>query len=134
LLYAFISAKKHLVNVSGDSNALIGDIRPSNVFINEYGDVRFSNLHSWPNEKVNYQKTFDAIKTYLSPEDMDQLHLGAVDNKKNIYSELFSIGLTLVSVGILKDCTDIYDIENFKLNFHELTKRINAFKCSSIYS
>jgi len=65
---------------------------------------------------------------------MDQLHLGLMDNKKNIYSELFSIGLTMVSVGILKDCTDIYDIENFKFNFYEATKRINAFKCSSLYS
>jgi hypothetical protein len=48
---------------------LIGDIRPENVFINLDGQVKFSNLLSWPGEKTNYQKTFDGVNTYLSPED-----------------------------------------------------------------
>lgn len=34
LLYAFIAAKKYLTDINGDSVGLLGDIRPSNVFIN----------------------------------------------------------------------------------------------------
>lgn len=49
-------------------------------------------------------------------------------------SELFSIGLTLLSVTILKNCTDLYDYQKRKFNFNEFINRIETLKLSDRYS
>ncbi len=40
------------------STEKIGDVRPQNVFINDQGLIKLSNILSWPGEKTNYQKAF----------------------------------------------------------------------------
>lgn len=42
--------------------------------------------------------------------------------------------MTILSAGILKDNSDLYNIQTHQLNQYEAKKRINAFKCSSAYS
>lgn len=39
-----------------------------------------------------------------------------MNNEKNNKSELFSIGFTMVAASILKDNSDVYDIEKQKFN------------------
>lgn len=52
-------------------NSKVGDIRPSNIFINEDGQLKVSNLYSWPCETTNLDKTlFDKELTYLAPEEI----------------------------------------------------------------
>lgn len=47
---------------------------------------------------------------------------------------MFSIGLTLISAATLRENSDIYNVDKLKFDSHEATKRINTFKCLSIYS
>lgn len=37
----------------------VGDIRPYNIFINDHGKLKVSNMYSWPKENTNYGKFFD---------------------------------------------------------------------------
>lgn len=43
----------------------IGDVRPQNVFINDKGHIKVSNLNSWPREISNFSKSFENEVTYL---------------------------------------------------------------------
>lgn len=39
--------------------AKIGDVRPQNIFLNDEGKIKIVNIHSWPRELSNYQKSFE---------------------------------------------------------------------------
>jgi hypothetical protein len=43
----------------------IGDVRPQNIFINDKGQIKVSNLFSWPHENTNFTKVLDHEVTYL---------------------------------------------------------------------
>ena len=45
----------------------LGDVRPSNIFLNEDGKIKVANSLSWPSEASNIQKTMDKVPTYLAP-------------------------------------------------------------------
>jgi hypothetical protein len=52
----------------------------------------------------------------VAPEELRQLEQGALENEHNSDSELFSIGLTLLSAGTLQDFTNNYDIKKHTLD------------------
>lgn len=60
----------------------VGDIRPENIFLNEDGKIKVSNLLSWQSEISNFQKAFDKKITYLSPEQIHTLQIGGIDEEK----------------------------------------------------
>ena len=70
--------------------------------------MKVSNLHSWPSEITNYQKAWEKKITYLAPEQVEQLQMGSLDENMHECSELFSIGLTLLSVIFLTPLDSIY--------------------------
>ncbi len=44
----------------------IGDVRPRNIFLNNFERIKIGNRYSWPNETNNYEKCmFDKEQTYL---------------------------------------------------------------------
>ena len=55
LLYGLSSAKANMK----PTFSKVGDIRPHNIFINDHGKFKVSNLHSWPRENTNYGKFFE---------------------------------------------------------------------------
>ena len=58
-----------------------------------------------PNEKSSYyrlvNKQHDSLDYLLAPEDLEQAKKDAVDNKGNYKAEIFSIGATVLSAGLL---------------------------------
>ena len=60
-MYNLTAAKRDFAHHS----AKLGDIRPRNIFINQGGDIKISNLLSWPSEGTNDQKVFEGTATYL---------------------------------------------------------------------
>ena len=46
----------------------------------------------------------------MSPEDMEQLHLGALDNQANTESEIFAIGLLLLATSTQHTHQDLYKL------------------------
>jgi hypothetical protein len=48
---------------------------------------------------------------------MNKLELGGMDDLKNYQSEIFSIGLTILSAAMLQDFNDIYDNKKFKFKY-----------------
>lgn len=95
---------------------VLGDIRPSNVFISRKEEVRVGCLQSFPYETSNYAKFVDKIKpcdeVFLAPEDLKSATELKLDSRDNEKSELFSIGATVMSAGILDDLKEIYDGKN----------------------
>ena len=64
---------------------------------------------SWPGQTSAYRKAIlEEGFGYLAPEDITRLKLGAMDNKENTESEIFSIGLTMLSAGSLQPMKDLY--------------------------
>lgn len=58
----------------------MGDIQSKSIFLNEVGQIKISNLCSWPNEHTNYEKLiFEHLPTYVSPEELEQAKEGRVD-------------------------------------------------------
>ena len=49
----------------------IGDVRPHNIFINDQGQVKISNVYSWPHEVTNYTKVLDNEITYLGTNNLN---------------------------------------------------------------
>ena len=49
----------------------IGDVRPQNIFINDQGQVKISNVYSWPHEVTNYTKVLDNEITYLGTNNLN---------------------------------------------------------------
>lgn len=98
------------------TNGKVGDIRPQNVFLNAEGEARVSCLLSWPREHSNYNKAMDNEVTYLAPEDMDRMEMGKLEDTGNFHSEVFSIGLSVLSAGMLQDFTGLYNIRNFRFD------------------
>jgi hypothetical protein len=53
----------------------------------------------------------------LAPEDLIEAKKASIDNKSNTKSEIFSIGATVLSAGILNSLQSVYDYKN--LTFSE---------------
>jgi len=63
---------------------MYGDLQPRNVFLNADQQVKVGCILSWPGEVSAYRKVMlEEDFGYLSPEDIERLKLGAMDNKNN---------------------------------------------------
>jgi hypothetical protein len=73
---------------------------------------------------------------YLSPEDVEHLRNGTKRLELGVseHTELFSIGLTMLSAGILQNNIDLYDINKMIFNKTEFIKRINFWLTRQRYS
>ncbi len=60
----------------------------------------------------------------LAPEDFPELANNAIDNKSNKQSEVFSIGATVISAGLLDDLRGAYKYKDKKF----LSEEFNAIK------
>lgn len=49
-------------------------------------------------------------------------------------SEIFSIGLTLLSVATRTDFLNIYNLSNFTINLARINEKLNEFKLNRAYS
>lgn len=93
----------------------VGDIRPFNVFIDNERRVKVVNRLSSTLEVSAFSKAKN-LETglLLAPEDLAELAGNAIDNKGNQQSEVFSIGATVLSAGLLHDLQSSYDYKKFQ--------------------
>lgn len=70
----------------------------------------------------------------LAPEDFVELSKGATDNKVNTQSEVFSIGATVLSAGLLDTLADVYDYKNHNFNVAAFRAKLKAWAASPKYS
>lgn len=94
----------------------LGDVRPHNVFLNAQGDFKVTCQLSWPRESTNFSKAFDNERTYLAPEDMARLEMGSNEDASGWASEMFSIGLTVLSAAMLEDFLRLYNLKNYRFD------------------
>jgi len=105
-----------------------GDIRPINVFVQE-------DRYKLTDPKLEVDKNSDAYlkavlqktKTLLSPELLakvpsEKLQHGDVDKFK---ADVFSLGMTLLSVATLKDAEDMYNYTNGVIDDQILNERLH---------
>lgn len=111
-------------------------MRPQNVFLSEKGKIKLANEYSWPGEFNSYEKLLDGQSSYLAPEDMEDLRNGTKrpDLGTNESSELFAVGLTMLSAGNLKENGDLYDTHKMVFDKPEFLRRINFWLTRQRYS
>jgi serine/threonine protein kinase len=112
----------------------LGDVRPHNVFLNSQGDFKVTCQLSWPREATNFTKAFDNERTYLAPEDMARLEMGSNEDTNSWPSEMFSIGLTVLSAAMLEDFLRLYNLKGFRFDTAEATNLLNEWKSNTVYS
>jgi hypothetical protein len=62
------------------------------------------------------------LPTYAAPEEMKQFEMGSTDSERlSPESELFSIGLTLLSAATEEDFLHVYNMETYHFNFDFIT-------------
>ena len=65
---------------------------------------------------------------------MNKLELGGMDDIYNFQSEMFSIGMTVLSAALLTDFSNVYDVKKFKFNYEVATNYIEQWKTNDTYS
>lgn len=65
---------------------------------------------------------------------MNKLELGGMDDINNFQSEMFSIGMTILSAALLTDFSNVYDIKKFKFNYDAATDYLEQWKANDTYS
>jgi serine/threonine protein kinase len=131
LLLSLLEAKRQ----AEDNATFLNDVRPKNIFLNQEGLIKTATPFSWPLSATKYQKSLDKVATYLAPEEVALLEMGATDFAKVApTAEIFSIGLTLLSVGNLEDYEGLYNLETFKLDTAKLGSAISHWITKFNYS
>ena len=87
----------------------IGDVRPANILVNEEGELQIISHYSWPGKVDNFGITIeqDEETVFLAPEECKtrRFKKGEKDYSTMNKAEVFSIGLTILQVGTLLDCS-----------------------------
>lgn len=131
LLLAVVLAKCEL----DDSSHTLGDLQPGNIFLNAEQAVKVASLYSWPGQTTSYRRAIlDEEPAYLAPEDVERLKLGAMDNKGNSESEIFAIGMTLLSTALLQLNQDLYHIREREFDVDLFQQRLILFQQDTAYS
>jgi hypothetical protein len=65
---------------------------------------------------------------------MVRIEMGTMEDSSNFSSEVFSIGLTVLSAAMLEDFLKLYDIKAHKFNAEEATILLNEWKSNTVYS
>ena len=60
--------------------------------------------------------------------------MGKLESNNHANSEVYSMGLTILSAICLEDFCPIYDMKNYKCNYKHLEERINNFHQNRAYS
>lgn len=64
---------------------ILGDVRPGNIFVNENGEIRVSNLYTFFDETTNYSKFLTSREqTFVAPEQIAELQSGKLDSKVDL--------------------------------------------------
>ena len=111
-----------------------GDIRPSNILIDDKGNIGIVNCLSFPDELTNYYKSlYKKERTYLAPEELAELEVKVKYCKSDpSIAESFSIGLTMLDASLLVDCEELYDFEEFSFKNYQFQDYLVAFKSLSL--
>jgi hypothetical protein len=94
----------------------IGNIHPTNILINESGQIKIISTISLPGELNNYDTLLERqnatdIPVYLAPEEINNDLIQKCTYPSHVdpaIAEVFSIGLTILSSGTLEDLDVIY--------------------------
>lgn len=109
MLFALVAAKVD-VRKHGER---VGDIKPANVFIDSDRRAKVVNLLTSSKETSGFEKVKDFenpnLDVLLAPEDFPELVNNAIDNKSNKQSEVFAIGATVISAGLLDNLRTAYN-------------------------
>lgn len=116
----------------------VGDIKPANVFIDHERRAKVVNIYSSSKETTAFEKAKDFenphLDVLLAPEDFPELVSNAIDNKSNKQSEIFSIGATVISAGLLDDLRTAYKYKNKKFVSEEFNVIKDKWASDEIYS
>lgn len=113
----------------------IGNVHPSNILINESGQIKIISTCSLPGEQNNYDTLLEAQNeptiVFLAPEEInnDLMQKGTYPSHVDpCLAEVFSIGLTILSSGTLEDCDLVYRKSPYELKKDKLNALLRTFK------
>lgn len=106
--------------------------------MNENGEAKIACQFSWPDELPSFARALDLEKLsyngLLAPEDLGELQRGALENDDNGQSEIFAIGATVISAGILGNFSSVYNYKAKTFNTQAFRDICRAWADSERYS
>lgn len=60
--------------------------------------------------------------------------MGGMDDISNYKSEMFSLGMTILSAAMLTDFSDVYDVKKFKFRYDEMNDYLHEWRNNTEYS
>jgi len=114
-------------------NVSHGNIRPKNLLITKEGEykIHWTNFHPSTYEQLLNQTLLLEAKCVLSPELLDAFFKQNPKPDFNpLFSDVFSIGLTLLYAGTLGDIEDIYDWHQMVLRPQKLNFKLSWLKAT----
>ena len=119
-------------NYMTKSNLPIGEISPSNVMIDDNGEIKLLNLDLLTDYRTCLERAFNipGYKTTFAPEQLERLnHLNReIDGLDIGKAEVFGIGMTVLCVASDEYIDAYYEWSNYVVNFDRIVKRINQLK------
>jgi serine/threonine protein kinase len=114
----------------------IGNVHPSNILINESGQIKIISTCSLPGELNSYEYLLESQNdsnaiVYLAPEEInnDLMQKGTYPSHVDpCLAEVFSIGLTILSSGTLEDCDTVYRKSPYEVKKDRLNTLLRIFK------
>ena len=114
----------------------IGNVHPSNILINESGQIKIISTCSLPGELNNYDTLLESqndanVIVYLAPEEInnDLMQKGTYPSHVDpCLAEVFSIGLSILSSGTLEDCDSVYRRNPYEIRTDRLQGLLRSFK------
>jgi hypothetical protein len=90
--------------------------------------------YSWPSQPTASARLLEGDPAFLPPEDIDSLRTGDRKNLGGESSELYAIGQTTLSAGILRDSGDLYNMQHMQFDRKEMDRRMHFWLTRTHYS
>lgn len=119
-------------NYMAKSNLPIGEVSPSNVMIDDNGDVKLLNLDILTGYRTSLERAFNlpGYHSTFAPEQLERLNLlnRKIDGIDIGKAEVFGIGMTVLCLASDDYIDAYYEWSNYVINFDKVVKKINQLK------
>ena len=96
--------------------------------------MRIGGRNSWPGGSSAFEKGVEQLSAFVSPEDMEALTSGAMKPCDQMASDIFGIGLTLLSLANLTNYESIYRMGERRMDLDALSQAMLKAKKNKSFS
>jgi hypothetical protein len=104
------------------------------LFLNEEGSIKATNCLTWPSSDGKIDKTLQDPPVYLAPEEMSTMQELPQQAGQEAPTEMFCLGLTMLSAANLADYASLYNMEKRTFDEERFMEAIVQWSSNNTYS